>query len=223
MDVFEIGREIQDLRCRIERVEAGVDGPHARSRAHLTGTLARPGEAGVHPGKPPVHWNHHVSQIPTFVNGLLGLPPHLKLDLAESKTWSCVPEPLIFYVNWNAGGTDEYFRLSDQVFSVISVTDPNTDVVSAYFSYSAHMKASGKGYSAYSVDGVLFGGYEGETMSLTLKDSGGAALFSYNGFRFSVNCGDDLQLINMYSFPAGPFDLVSGASWQMQGSLVGRC
>jgi hypothetical protein len=38
-----------------------------------------------------------------------------------------------------------------------------------------------------------------------------------------VNCGDDLLLINMYSFPAGLFDLVSGASWQMQGSLVGRC
>ena len=138
MDVFEIGREIQDLRCRIERVEAGVDGRHARSQAHLTGTLARPGEAGVHPGKPPVHWNHHVSQIPTFVNGLLGLPPHLKLDLAESKTWSCVPEPLIFYVNWNAGGTDEYFRLSGQVFSVISVTDPNTDIVSAPTSPTPH-------------------------------------------------------------------------------------
>ena len=60
-------------------------------------------------------------------------------------------------------------------------------------------------------------------MSLTLKDSGGAALFSYNGFRFSVNCGDDLQLINMYAFPAGLFDLVSGAFWQMPGSLVGRC
>jgi hypothetical protein len=134
-----------------------------RSQAHLTGTLARPGEAGVHPGKPPVHWNHHVSQLPTFVNGLLGLPHHLRLDLAESKTWSCVPEPLIFYVNSNAGGTDEYFRLSDQVVSVISITNPNTDIVSAYFSYSAHMKASGKGYSAYSVDGVLFGGYEGET------------------------------------------------------------
>ncbi len=31
-------------------------------------------------------------------------------------TWSCTPEPLIVTLIWDAGGTDEFFRLVDQQF-----------------------------------------------------------------------------------------------------------
>ena len=99
---------------------------------------------------------------------------------------------------------------------------PKHRVTTAYFSYSASLKASGKGFSAYSVDGTWFL-YEGETMTVNLKDAGGATVYSQGGFRFSVNCGDDLQLLNTHQFPPGLYDLVSGATRQFQGSTVARC
>lgn len=39
MDVLEIGREIQDLRRRIARVEADSHQPRERAQAHLIGTV----------------------------------------------------------------------------------------------------------------------------------------------------------------------------------------
>ena len=52
------------------------------------------------------------------MNSVIGLPPTLKFDLSESQTWQCHPEPLILYVNWAAGGSDEFYRFQDQLFSL---------------------------------------------------------------------------------------------------------
>ena len=60
-------------------------------------------------------------------------------------------------------------------------------------------------------------------MTVNLKDANGATLSSNGNFRFSVNCGDDLQLLNMQDFAPGLYDMVSGATWQFQGSTVARC
>ena len=101
MDVFEIGREIQDLRGRIERMEADVHRARERPHAHPIGSPARPSEADVLRGNPLVHCNHHVSQIP---NALLGLSLRVKLGPVDSTMRSCVLEPLSYPSNTTPAG-----------------------------------------------------------------------------------------------------------------------
>jgi hypothetical protein len=228
MSEYEIGRDLQELRSRIEALEAGFPRPGDRLLARQVGKAASAAEGGVDREKPPIVWTQQKAvEVPTFVHGLLGLSPHLKLSGGASKTWPCHPDPNIFYVNWSGGGTDEYFRLTDQVFSLVRVTDPNTAVTTASYTYSARLKASGKGFSAYSSDGRHWFPYPGESMTVHLRDAGGGILYSHSG-SFGVNCGDNYLLVQgPAEFPAGLYDLVSSATWEFQGnfagSMIARC
>src|SRR5262249_19649561 len=143
MNEHEIGRGIQELRSRIERLEGACWGGRERSEAERRSDW-RGGGSGdpktrVDFEKEPILWEFKKgAAFPPFLFNLFGYPPNVQFDIApQSKTWTCVPEPLIVYVNWDAGGTDEHFRFSDQVFSIIKVTDPNTGIVKATAIYSA--------------------------------------------------------------------------------------
>ncbi len=82
--------------------------------------------SGVTADKPPVIWKPEKhEQLPPFIYSLLGLPllgP--QFDIApQSKTWTCTPEPNILYVRWYAGGTDEFYRLENQTFTIVKYTN----------------------------------------------------------------------------------------------------
>ena len=128
-----------------------------------SGSANRPGrtvaidEAGINPENDAILWKpQQPLRLQPFLYGLFGFGSRLEFDLVpESRTWTCVPEPLVINVSWSDGRTEEHCRLADQVFSVIRVTDPNTRVATATFMYSATLL----GASGSSID--YAGGYIG--------------------------------------------------------------
>jgi hypothetical protein len=104
MSEYEIGRDLQDLRSRIEALEGGGHG-HAAQRV----AAGRMAEFSVAPGisreKPPVVWKPKKDvHLPPFLNRRLGFPPGLKLEAPETQTWTCTPEPLIVTVKLGRRG-----------------------------------------------------------------------------------------------------------------------
>ena len=152
MNEHEIGREVQELGSRLERIEAslrvkpgygGVNGDRGSSRYHKS--------SGGVAEKKPVEWKLKKGDpLPPLLSSLMRLP-HLPVskfdDPPQSKTWSASPEPLILIVNWSGGGSDEFFRLVNQTFSVTKWTDPNTGVESAVETYAATRIASGRAHT----------------------------------------------------------------------------
>jgi hypothetical protein len=233
MNEYEIGRDIQELRSRIERCEAAL--PRVAQRwddrqpPDWSGSIIGDLKASVDPERKPILWKlEKGAPFPPFLTTLFGLPPNTAFKVApESKTWTCVPEPLIIFVNWDAGGKDEHFRFSDQVFSIIRVTDPNTGITSATAIYSARLTQR----SGRSVDYVggnpnpppyVPASYAGPSFHVTLRSGGGAGLFNYYD-RFSVTCGANHMVDFSSDFAPALFDLVTGATWEMPSWRVLRC
>jgi hypothetical protein len=222
MSRFKVGYEIGTLRCRIEQLERQFSGPNDAERrpepAEAAGRV-EPLAAGIDFSMEPIRWEPTGENgFPPFLLNLFGYKPTLQYDIKpESKTWTCVPEPMIGYVHWDAGGIEEHFRMSDQVFTIIRVTDPNTGVVKATAIYSARLT----GGNGRSIDYGVHG-YVGPWFQITLRAAGGAGLFSYAS-RFSVWCGKN-EMVNLTSdFPPGLFELVTGATWSTTGWRIGRC
>lgn len=230
MGEYEIGRDLQALRSRIERLESGHSGGRERWQDH--GEPAGHGshypaghaphgislhsiEAGVHPEKKPIVWKAEKNfKMPPFLSGMLGHGPHGRFDSAQSQTWPCHPEPLILTINWDAGGSDEWYRFTNQVFSIYRVTDPNTGITTASAVYSAQLIASGRAKSAWNAGPCYFNG--------TLRNAGGAAL-SFFGDHYYINCQDNYPINIGSTFPPGLYDLVAGATWYTTGTRVERC
>jgi hypothetical protein len=167
----------------------------------------------------PIAWKPRKDErLPPFANRLLGLPTTLKLDSAQSHTWSCTPEPLIISVKWDAGGTDEFFRLQDQSFTVLRATDPNTGITSASGVYEARLVASGLATNG-DHDGPLY-------FDITLRNAQGGPLGSpgaYPGNIVWVSCHDNRDFSIGGAFNPGLYDLVTGATWDIPGFHVHRC
>ena len=142
---------------------------------------------------------------------MLRLPHGVQADSAESQTWGCVPEPLILYVNWSNGSSDEYCRFANQSFSLMKFTDPNSGVTTAQYNYSAQLIASGKGHYAWNSAPLGF--------ALQIRDGGGGVLLTGGGLSsdFWVNCNDDKPYIYGTVFNPGLYDLIKGATWQITG------
>ena len=105
MSEYEIGRDLQDLRSRIEALEGGGHG-HGAQRFAAGGMAEFSVAPGISREKPPVVWKPKKDvHLPPFLNRRLGFHPNLKLEAPETQTWTCTPEPLIVTVNWDAGGT----------------------------------------------------------------------------------------------------------------------
>ena len=130
-------------------------------------------------------------------------------------TWSCTPEPLIVTLIWDAGGTDEFFRLVDQQFTILMATDPNTGITSASATYNANLIASGKAENP-----------EGFYMEISLLNAQGGPLGSpsiYPGNSVFVSCLDNRPFSVSGAFNAGLYDIVAGAHWYFTEFWVQRC
>jgi hypothetical protein len=232
MDKYRIGRDVQELSSRIERLENAFLSDRERSdadrRSDWSGSISGDLEASVDFEKDPVLWElKEGADFPPFLFTLFHLPPNTQFDVApQSKTWTCVPEPLIIDVNWDAGGRDEHLRFSDQVFSIIRVTDPNTGIVTAKAIYSATLTArNGRSIDwagGYIGPPYVPGYYAGPSFHVTLRSAGGAGLFKYYD-QFSVFCGANYTVWFESDFPPGLYDLVTGATWEMGSWRVARC
>ena len=232
MSDYNIGRDFQELRSRVERLERYWEQQGGLLGAAKAGVAAHRLSGGVDQQKEPILWKAEKhSHLPPFMNSLLGLPAGLKFDLApESKTWHCYPEPLILSINWDAGGSAEFYRLQDQLFSVIRVTDPNSGITTATANYTATLVASGK---AKSHEVTAPGPYPGSGVSLGLStsrfdfrllDAVGGALNLYDGSLYSISCNDRYPFNQSWNFNPGLYDLVAGANWQITGiQSVDRC
>ncbi|HVY52091.1 hypothetical protein FRZ61_24570 [Hypericibacter adhaerens] len=235
MSDYELGRDLQDLRSRLERLEHGCD-CHGR---HGPGHHGRPEQPSAWPGRPvpyepsagfvvhstevgvdvekkPILWKAEKAfKTPPVFAGLLGFGPHYQFDSAQMVTWGCQPEPLILYVTWNGGGTEEFYRLANQSFSKMRVMDPNTGVTSAKCIYSAQLIASGRGqFANFNYPPPSFFG--------TMRSSGGAAL-GYFGSYIDVKCHDNKPFNIFKDFDPGLYDLISGGTWYLTGGNIDRC
>jgi hypothetical protein len=218
MSEYEIGRDLQDLRSRIEALEGG---PHGRGVERLArGSLEKFRVApGIDLQTKPIIWKQEKgAHLPPFVNRLLGLHPTVMLDAAESHTWTCTPEPLIITVNWDGGGSDEFFRLQGQSFTILRATDPNTGITSASATYEARLVASGRASNTTTIsDGPLF-------FTITLRNAQGGPLGSPGaGNIVWVNCRDNRDFLAGGAFNPGLYDLVAGATWDIPGFRVHSC
>ncbi len=232
MNEYEIGRDIQELRSRIERLErtfsGGREPSEADRRSEWSGRIFVDQKTSVDFEKEPIIWQlKKGAAFPPFLFNLFGYPPNTQFDIApQSKTWACVPEPLIVYVDWDAGGRDEHFRFSDQVFSIIRVTDPNTGIATATAIYSARLTQRNGRSIDYAGGNIgppyVPSYYAGPSFHVTLRSAGGAGLFSYYD-RFSVGCGANHFVNFSGDFPPGLYDLVTGATWEMSSWRVERC
>jgi hypothetical protein len=176
--------------------------------------------AGIDTQKAAIAWKQHKDvPFPPFAHLVLGLPYPIHADGAQSKTWGCTPEPLVLSVNWDGGGTDEFFRFAGQSFSIIRYTDPNTGKTTATATYSAQLIASGK--ARFTLSTAAPGALRFDTY---LRDASGGVLFNFGSTPIWVDCGTNRAWLYGSDFNPGLYDLVAGASWQIIGSQrVDRC
>lgn len=224
MGEYEVGRDLQDLRSRIERLEHGCgchghhhgQHDHPSHRATSVGRMLPSPEIGIDTERKPVLWKAEKAfKMPPVFAGLLGYGHHLQFDSAQSKTWGCTPEPLVLFVNWDHGGTDELYRLTNQVLSVYRITDPNTGTTTASVVYSAQLIASGRGkFARVNYPWPAFNG--------TLRNAGGAAL-SFFSSTIDFNCQDNKPFNVFGTFAPAIYDLVNGATWVLVGGRVDGC
>jgi hypothetical protein len=217
MSEHEIGREIHDLRSRLERLEASSGTkPGCGCAADRGASHFHQSSGGVAETKP-VEWKlEKGARFPPFLLSYLRIPlaEGLHFDAPpQSKTWGCTPEPLILIVNWSGGGSDEFFRLVNQTFSVIKWTNPNTGIATATASYSATIIASGR---AKTIPGSV------ANFQLVVRATGGTPILIYTN-PFSVRCDENGLFDISHQIDPGQFDLVSGATWSLSYSGISRC
>jgi hypothetical protein len=217
MSEYEIGRDIQDLRSRLARLEAnsgikpdcGCVEDRGASMVHQASTAVADAA--------PLEWKlEKGARFPPFLLGLLGVPLHSERPFdapPQSKTWGMATEPWIHTVNWSGGGSDEFFRLVNQSFSVLKWTTPGTGAVNSVATYSGTRIASGRAKTA-----------SGSTanFSMNVKTSGGTPLLLYT-IPFYVACNENDLFIASSRMDPGQFDLVAGASFSTSYSGIQRC
>lgn len=235
MKKYKLKRELQALQSRIEHLE-GVLCNHSSDESikHEGICAVHDISAGVALHREPLLWKpEEQMQLPPFLHGILGVPERLiQFDIKpESKTWTCKPDPLILSINWNGGGSDEFYRLQNQVFSIIRITEPNSGHISCTAIYSARLVASGKAKSHYFAPpppgpyaSTTTGYYPLSQFKITLRSAQGASFGLYATSGYSISCQDNYDFVHTWDFNAGLYDLVAGATWEITGTqTVDRC
>jgi len=238
MKNFEFGREFQQLESRIESLEAhlnGHNGHNGHERYRHAGVSEKTDvAAGVLTNSKPQFWRaEQPMQLPPLFYRVLGMPERsMQFDIMpESKTWMCQPEPLVLTVNWFAGGSDVFYQLQDQTFSIMRITDPNTGHIDCSATYAARLVASGKAKSHYFAPTgdpnyqQDPGYYTLSQFKITLRNAQGAPLTSYTSRGYYINsCQDNYDFIQSWPFSAGIYDLINGATWEIIGAqTVDHC
>ena len=217
MSDYEIGKEIQGLSSRIDRIELRLGVKTAcRCTENANISMIRHEATGGISDKEPVLWKLEKGErLPPFISSFMHLPlgVHQFAAPPRSKTWTGSPEPFILTVNWSDGGSDEFFRLVNQTFSVFEWTDPNTNVVATVATYSATLIASGQAKTGVGSTA---------SMQLVVRGAGGTPLLIYN-YPFSVTCSQNGLFIVSQRMLPGQFDLVGGVTWTIAYTGIYSC
>src|SRR5262245_44292809 len=206
MNEYEIGKDVQDLRSRLERLEAEFGGRPGRDLREWGIATRRHEVSGGLSDAPPHLWKLEANErIPPFAASLLRLPfpPPRQFDSPpESKTWGCTPEPLIPIVYWDGGGSDEFFRFVNQSYSVIKWTDPNTGTIYATAMYSATLIASGRARTTQ--QGSVLSGTSSCGMLITNRIVGGAPFWTVDQL-FNVACNENSLFTSSIGIDPGQY------------------
>ena len=184
----QTGRDLQELRSRVESLEASMRGP-ACMGGRGTG-IAEVGEkyyssANIITNTKPLTWQaEEYSAVPPMFNALFGLPVDAKIERAQSKSWAVVPEPLIQNVFWSDGRVEEYFRLQNQLVTLTRFTDPTTGNLAAVANYTATVVASGRAKPNPNIqpNHMVF--------NLNLQNAQGGFLYEIRSI-FAIGCHDN--------------------------------
>jgi hypothetical protein len=227
------------MRSRIEHLESVFTGHSidARLMPHDGISASHHASAGVDPHREPFLWKPEKRmQLPPFLQRLLGVSersthPNVLFDvMPESTTWKCHPEPLILSVNWNAGGSDEFYRFEQQSFSIVRITEPNSGHISCSASYNARLVASGRAKTFFFRPPVT--PYQGNAgffttssqFKIVLRGAQGSILGGFTSPSYHIDCQDNFWFIQDWDFNAGLYDLITGATWEVVGAQsVSRC
>lgn len=230
MNEYKVGRDLQKLRSRLDQLEShthhhGADECACRQQDGVSRHQIR---AGVALDQEPEIWKAKKElMLPPALYRILGVPDrsHQYNIMPESKTWPCQPEPLMLYVAWNDGTSDEFYRLQNQVFSVIRVTEPNSGHISCTAIYSARFVASGRGHSHYRPATSSLSGYMSSSrFAITLRDSQGGSLGGHTSYSYSIACNENREFYQSWNFNAGLYELVAGATWEvLDAQQIDRC
>ena len=220
MNEYEIGRDYQELRTRVESLEK-CNEQGMRSTSAVQGRTPDRVPATIDRKVAPLLWKAaKKTSLPPFVNRSLGLPSTHEFDVQpESKSWPA-KDPLLLFITWAAGGQDEFYRYENQMCSIFKFTDPNTGAVTANATYSAQLRASGKATSHF----FYRVGYNTSSLVLTLHDASGGPLMTFQTQQYSISCDTNYAINEYWSFNAGLYDLVAFPTWGVAGpQAVDRC
>jgi hypothetical protein len=212
----QTGRDLQELRSRVECLEASLVSPAFMGRRG-TG-IAEVGEkyysaATIIPNSKPIIWQaEEHSRIPPLFNALLGLPLDAKIESAQSKSWAVIPEPLIQNVFWSDGRIEEYFRLQNQLVTLTQFTDPTTGSPAAVANYTATVVASGKAKPDPNIqpNSMVF--------VLDLQNAQGGFLYEIRGF-FTVGCHDNQFFGQGGRFYPSLYDIAESFHFYFDGNI----
>jgi len=209
------GHDLQELRSRVERLEATLAGPTCMGR-HGTG-IAQVGEkyysaASISADTKPMTWQaKEPSRVPPLFKAMLGLALHAQIDSAQSKSWPVIPEPLIQNVLWHdTGRIEEYFRFQNQSITFTQFTDPTTGPA-AVANYYATVVASGRAKPGFGASNALM-------FVLDLQTAQGGFLFEIRS-PFAIGCHDNGPFAVGGRFYPSLYDLANGAHFYFDGII----
>jgi hypothetical protein len=220
MNEYEIGRDYQELRARVEGLEKRNE-QGMLSRSAVQGRTPDRVAATIDRKMEPLLWKaEKKTSFPPFVNRSMGLPSTHEFDVRpESKSWPA-KDPLLLFITWAAGGQDEFYRYENQMCSIFKFTDPNTGAVTANATYSAQLRASGKAQSGF----TYLVGRNTSVLVLTLHDASGGPLMTFQNQRYSIDCDTNYSINEYWPFNAGLYDLIAFPTWGVAGpQSVDRC
>jgi len=105
MNEYQIGRDLQDLRSRIDRIEAGVHGNHEMDDRYGLGHASASTLMGAVSGKPIAWEQPKAYPLPAFVTGFLNVEPALLQTLADVQTAGPQPNSMGIHLRDGAGGS----------------------------------------------------------------------------------------------------------------------
>jgi hypothetical protein len=228
MNEYELGRDFQVLRSRIDHLESVIGEDFAKVYSRHGGIAeCRERSFGATANVEPLHWSpKELTQLPPFVRAALGVPHRLaQFNVRpESKTWTGQPDPSILTIQWDNGGIDEFYRFQNQIFSIVRITEPNSGHVSCTATYSARLIASGKAKSRSYYRSTVGGFYASSIFRIMLRGAQGANLGLHESPKYSIFCNENYEFVQYWDFNPGLYDLITAATWEVVGpQAVDRC
>jgi hypothetical protein len=210
------GHDLQELRSRVERLEATLASPTCMGRRG-TG-IAEVGEkyycaASISSDTRPMTWKaDEPSHIPPLLKYTLGLLPHAQIQDAQSKSWTVIPEPLIQNLTWSDGRVEEYFRLQNQLVTLTRFTDPTTSMPAAVANYTATVVSSGRAKPDNNIPRNFL------TFNLHLQNAQGGFLYEITSI-FTVGCYDNGPFAVGHRFYPSLYDVADRFHFYFSGVI----